>query len=285
MKNMKKLNYLLALLVLAVAFGFSSCNKSDDASIAINTDQEEITVDPTDVSTPFLTGSIVASNDYLDSTHYTIVFTEDFPLYITMPYYQFSANVYTKKDNVTTETFSYKLSDFGAYTTYLVTYAKYIKSIKITAYGHSASEVSKEVPVTIKSSTNLTESTFTWKRIGSADATGLSTFGLQWTSNNEKTVWCVIKPLDGAKLVELTAAQYTSITNYTDLQTAVDNGTALTEYKKISTEATSTYNNVIATKYNGKYYLINITKATIETATAGTTITITGNYKTGAATK
>ncbi|HYG37091.1 MAG TPA: hypothetical protein VD908_00665 [Cytophagales bacterium] len=117
---------------------------------------------------------------------------------------------------------------------------------------------------------------FEWKRVGSAAGTGLEAFGLAWTSNT--TTSAVIKK--GAdKLVVLAAADWTSITTKEALKAKVDAAADVTDYRGVSAEASGSYNDVIATKKGDVYYLINITKATVTTPSAGTTIVITGNSK------
>ena len=62
-------------------------------------------------------------------------------------------------------------------------------------------------------------------------------------------------------------------------RSAVEAGTDMDTYAGISAEVPQTYDEVLATKYNGEYFLIHLTEATIEVLVAGTTITITGEYK------
>ncbi len=118
----------------------------------------------------------------------------------------------------------------------------------------------------------FSEGSFEWVREGST-RTVLDQFGLQWTSN-AKVVQAVIKPLDGAKLYILGENDYAA-TNLSDITL----GEEATQYKSVSCEADGTYNDVIATVYNGKTYLMNVTKGTVTTSDAGTKVTITGNYK------
>lgn len=118
---------------------------------------------------------------------------------------------------------------------------------------------------------------FEWKRIGSNAATGLEEFGLAWTSNTSTSA--VIK-VGAAKLVVLTANDWTAITTVEALKAKVDAATGVDSYTGVSaTVASKTYNDVLATKNGDNYYLINVTKSTVASATAGTTITITGNSK------
>lgn len=124
---------------------------------------------------------------------------------------------------------------------------------------------------------SFTEANFTWVRQGGS-GTGLAEYGLQWTSNL-KVIQAVIKPVEGAKLYILQASDYAA--------TSVDAITfpaEATQYKSVSCEANGTYNDVIATVYNNKTYVINVTKGEVVSETAGTKITITGTVKTFEAT-
>ncbi|MBO7481606.1 MAG: hypothetical protein J6T63_05790 [Bacteroidales bacterium] len=126
---------------------------------------------------------------------------------------------------------------------------------------------------------SFTTSAFEWTREGTNNP-DLSAFGLKWSRNNTKAYFAYIEPLNAnAKLYELAAADYnaTSIADIT-FPAAID------LYKKISVDATATYDNVIASVYEGKTYVFHITKATITSVTAGTKAVIEGEYKTFEAT-
>ena len=136
----------------------------------------------------------------------------------------------------------------------------------------------KDAQVTVAYTVNVvapafTEGTFEWVREGN-NRTGLDTYGLQWTSN-AKAVQAVIKPLEGAKLYILEAADYAATS-----VSAITFPAEATQYKSVSCEANGDYNDVIATVYNGKTYVMNVTKGTVTTSAAGTKVTITGNVKT-----
>jgi hypothetical protein len=123
------------------------------------------------------------------------------------------------------------------------------------------------------------EADFEWKRIGIADATGLAPFGLKWDSNLKLTN-AQIEKENAEKFVQLLPEQWTSITTKEDLATAVDAATDITVYAGVSaTAASSDYNDVLATKYNGEYFIIHVQHATVVVGGVGATITITGKYK------
>tara|TARA_R110002050_G_scaffold30928_3_gene79145 strand:- start:8307 stop:9128 length:822 start_codon:yes stop_codon:yes gene_type:complete len=118
---------------------------------------------------------------------------------------------------------------------------------------------------------------FTWERVAGNPATGLSQFGLKWTSNSSTSA---IVALDaGTKMVELTPADWSSITTQEDLASAISSGTSVTEYRGVSSSANGTYDDVLGVSYNGENFILNITQGTVSTSGAGTTITINGESK------
>lgn len=138
----------------------------------------------------------------------------------------------------------------------------------------SVSLTTEEVVTT----TDLAAATdFTFTRVGGADATGLDAFGLAWTSNSTASKAVVKKDAD--KLVILTAAEWTSIVTEEDLIAAVEAGTDVAEYTGVSTDASATYSDVIATQVGSTYYILNVASATVTSATAGTTVEIEGTFK------
>lgn len=141
-------------------------------------------------------------------------------------------------------------------------------------------KTTKTLSVTGTSSVTTTPlnaaSAFEWKRIGGAAGTGLAQFGLKWTSNSGTSA---IIADDADKLVVLSASEWTSITTQEDLQLAVDNGTGVADYRGVSATANQTHDDVLATKNGNDYYLLHVTSSTVTSNTAGTTITINGQYK------
>lgn len=118
---------------------------------------------------------------------------------------------------------------------------------------------------------------FTWERIGGAAATGLSMFGLKWTSNSATSA---IVAIDGTTtMVELTVADWNNISSQEDLATAIAAGTTVPDYRGVSSTQDDSYTDVLGVTYNGSNYIINIQNGTVTTGGAGTTITITGEYK------
>lgn len=119
---------------------------------------------------------------------------------------------------------------------------------------------------------------FQWQRVGGTPGTGLSQFGLQWNSNSATSAIITTGPQ--VKLVQLGSGTWSSIETKEDLADAVDNATAITSYTGISATAPNqTYDDVIATRVNGEYYILRVESSTASSSAAGTTITANGNYK------
>lgn len=130
----------------------------------------------------------------------------------------------------------------------------------------------------VRKDTPLSEAKdFEWKRVGGADGTGLETFGLVWTSNTATNA--IIKK-GSDKFVELDAATWTSLTSLEAMKAAVDAATDMERWEKVSaTQASQTYDYVLATVVSGKYFLIHVTNSTVKVSDVGSTITIAGKYK------
>jgi hypothetical protein len=140
------------------------------------------------------------------------------------------------------------------------------------------SATTKKVLVTEAAFTQLAAAqAFEWKRVGGANATGLEMFGLLWNSNTADNA--VIKK-DATKFVELDAQLWGTLTTVEGLKEAVDAATDMDRWEKVSaTMAQKTYDFLLGTIKGDKYYLIHVTNSTVSVATAGTTITISGEYK------
>ena len=123
------------------------------------------------------------------------------------------------------------------------------------------------------------EQSFTWQRIGTADATGgLDDLGLTWNSNT--ATYAIIKK-GAEKLVRLSSENYEALTTSEDLKTTIDDGEDVDEIQEVSAQSNSEYDDlVIGTQTDTEtYYIIKINSSTVETGSVGTTITIYGNYK------
>lgn len=117
-----------------------------------------------------------------------------------------------------------------------------------------------------------------WERVGGAAGTGLSTFGLKWTSNL-KMVNAQIKKDGAAKFVQLSADAWTSLVTMEDLMAAIDAGTDMETFTGINVDANGTYDVVLATSYNGEYFLMHLTSSNISVDANGTTVKIYGQSK------
>ncbi|MBR5650809.1 MAG: hypothetical protein IKW93_01125 [Bacteroidales bacterium] len=273
---MKKLSSLL-LVAAAALFAFTSCNQDPLVTIVPN----EPTLTYTIGESNTMTGTITAQYDVILSETFTLEFTEAIETLGNVTSYDFKTVAYTEAEGITSDL--YKI-DFDDYKWLTASVARLIKSVKITVAGKEYGSTFVEIPVTVVDE-SLAKSTFTWERTGGQQGTGLAQFGLEW-KQNVKDINCVITPMTGVKLVDLTGTyNFNDFTTYTEVKNAINNATGIEEYKKISATSSKTYNEVIGTYYNGVYYLLNITKGTVESLDAGTHITITGDYVSGYLTK
>ena len=118
-----------------------------------------------------------------------------------------------------------------------------------------------------------------WQRTGGAAATGLGEFGLAWTSN-VKTVMAVIRKDEAEKFVQLDESDWDEIETLEALMEKVEEAEDMEDYRGVSAEASATYNHVLATVHDGRYYLILVESATVQSTDAGTVVTISVQYKT-----
>lgn len=117
---------------------------------------------------------------------------------------------------------------------------------------------------------SFTEANFTWERQG-GNGTGLDEFGLEWKANL-KSPFAIIKPVTGAKLYILAASDYAA----TSLS-AITLPAEAEKYNNVDCNAAADYNDVIATVYNNKTFVINVKRCDIPNG--GGKQTITGTYK------
>ena len=123
---------------------------------------------------------------------------------------------------------------------------------------------------------------FEWNRHGGAAATGnLAELGLAWNSNAKDEVFAVITAVEGAELFEIPAEKWAEVTTPAEKAALFGEGgvaAPIRAYKGVSAFNSNTYNDVIATVYNGEYYLIHITEGIVSTF-KGTDVTIKGEWK------
>ncbi len=127
----------------------------------------------------------------------------------------------------------------------------------------------------------LVAESFEWNRHGGDAATGnLADLGLAWNSN-AKEVFAVITAVEGAELYEIPAEKWAEVTTNAEKAALFGEGgvaTPVRNYTGVSAFASNTYNDVIATLYNGEYHLIHITEGIVSTF-KGTDVTIKGEFK------
>ncbi len=118
---------------------------------------------------------------------------------------------------------------------------------------------------------------FTWTRVGGTAGTGLSQFGLEWTLNSGG--YAIVKTSPSTTMVELASSTWTTFVTQEDVTAAIAAGTNITQYDNVSSAQDETHDDVLGVSYDGVDYLIHVTTSTVTTASAGTTITISGMYK------
>ncbi len=275
---MKKLSYLLGLF-LVTGMLFSSCSKDEE------------TVDPPDL-TPVITSTVILP-DGTAATSIEIKQGESILLSsicianTTSGKKLETYKVYTIVDNVVQDPI-FTVSDIGEVnftSTDSITFLSVFEGklfAEITDKDNETSNVSFNINVAENTTPLGAEEDLMWKREYGADATGLDMFGLKWTSN-AKEVHAQIEKADGGaeKFVQLTAEEWASIETVEDLAIAVETGDDLDVYEGISVEvAHDDYDEVLATRYNGEYFIIHLESSTIEVdPTLGSIITIFGKSK------
>jgi len=265
MKNIK----LIFALTMALGLTFTSCKKDDEEkpdqrpSISFKGGNNYISEDATvTAGETFTIGINANSNTDSDSKLISVKYTITSNNAIV---HEFDS---VFKENSYSLDYNFTMNNAGE--------AK-IKFVVTDKVGEKA-EISLTI-ISEESTTDLGTSTDVfWERIGGNAATGLTEFGLKW-ENNLKETHAVIEKDGASKLVQLTAAEWSSITTVEALQAAIEAGTDLDDYRGISTTTPGNYEEVIATEFNGEYFIINLSNATIETGTNGTTVKIFGQSK------
>ena len=259
MKNFK----IVMILVAAVAM-FCSCGDPDAPTVTVTGDVTEY--------------DLAAAEKAV-----TLTVSATAPKGIENVY----GNVFGYYPNDTTPQFVGQLTidDFTAGDSYNGTIKYTMKKADVKDYEKVLFEVvavtKKEVEkaghftVTIKAA--VAEANFSWTKEGGNNP-DLSAYGLKWSQNNSKANYAYIEPLNAnAKLYELTPADY----NKASIADITFPDPLTNPYKKISVDASATYDNVIASVYEGKTYVFHITKATIGAGAGGSTkAVIEGTVKT-----
>lgn len=267
--KMKKLSYLLGLLLVGGLL-FSACSKDEDE-------------EPQDLTPAiyFATGGVDTTIVQGGSVEFTVACTSNTISGKKLDRFR----IYMIIDNVEIPTEVNEIGiDENAYTAgYTFTFDDVFTGklyAEITDVDGQKKSVFFNITVEEGTTPLEGEQDLTWQRVGGAAGTGLDMFGLKWTSNI-KLVDAVIKKDGAAKLVQLDAEAWTTITTKEDLMAAIDATEDLGDdgYRGVSAEANGTYDDVLGVKFGEEYFLLHITNGTVEVdPITGTTITITGMY-------
>jgi hypothetical protein len=267
MKNFK----LLMIFIVALGLAATSCSKDDEETTPVNVTptinfkggtgyiSEDATVTAGENFTIGITANSNGnSGEKLQSVRYTVTSNNQIIL---------------EQDSVFNET-SYSWD----YTFSLSSAGEAVFMFEVTDKDGEKNNVSLTITAE-PATTPLGDATdFTWTREGGNDGTGVEAFGLKWTKNL-KVVSAVIEKDAATKMVQLSADAWTMYTTMEDLMAAVDAAEDMADYRGVSVEANGTYDDVLGVIYNGEYYMIHVSSATVETGTAGTTVNIYGQSK------
>lgn len=274
MKNFK----IVMILVAAVAM-FCSCGGDPEAPVVALTDSTSATETTFDLANPSLTVTLgLATSDEKGLKSIELTRTsydangESLGKPVEFPIPAADYEGMTDYSGAVLDTLT-KTDVEGA--------TKVVYEVVVTNKKDAQAKATYTVNVVAPSFT-MNEGTFEWFRQGNTK-TGFDQFGLQF-ENATKSIMANIKPLTDAKLYILEPADY-AITNINDLNAKLT--AEATVYRNIITDnsGTVTYDDVIATVYNGKTHLLHITSATTvpyneTTNPGGAKVTITGTYKT-----
>ncbi len=273
--KMRKFRFLAVALLGASSMFLTSCEDDGTTSLGPTLNMEEL-------------GSGKSSGEITVTPGSTLTFTWDSRKgdrdLNTFAISMIGSNVATNPVSNGGNSFPYTISNANdeKYIDTLVVSAgpnmgKTVYTFTVTDKDGNSKSVSFEVTVASGSNPLSSASTFQWKRVGSAAATGLDQFGLKWTTNSASSA--IVKKDASTKMVMLSAGQWTSLTTDVELAAAITAGTDMTEYTGVSVTANNTYDDVLGVLNNGVYYLLHVTKGTVTTGGSGTTITIDGEYK------
>ena len=313
---MKKLNYLLSMFAVTSMLFVSSCTEDEEVIPVSNPDVvlEMNTTSPTASTSATLETAPNSGNKVLQITSVTSSSEDQKRLYIVKKNSDNETSVFVPSDGKTDGSGDYYIdipndskNNFTAQVTVptsLVATAVqdvytfyFTKGVNFNPVQPDSDDIIATGTITIKYVTSTEGETkdsttalsaaadFTWKRVGSNNGTGLSTFGLAWTSNSATNAKIT---KDGAtKLVKLSSSDWTSITTQEALKTKIDAATDMTTYEGVSSQSDQTYTDeVLGVVNGGTYHILNIKSSDVAVAASlvaarvsQTTITITGEYK------
>lgn len=150
-------------------------------------------------------------------------------------------------------------------------------SFTVTDKDGETKEVSFEITVEAATTPLSSPQSFTWERVGGNNATGLSQFGLEWSSNSSQSA--IVTTDAATKMVDLGSSAWNTITTQEDLEASISGATGISQYTGVSVQQNDTYDDVLGVSHNGTDYLIHVTNGDVSSGSAGTTVTITGEYK------
>ena len=128
---------------------------------------------------------------------------------------------------------------------------------------------SAKISISVNKEDNLITTPFEWVRANGSAATGLDEFGLQWSRNLKDRTNAVIEPIRGEDVVmySIPAEKWDEVKTAADKAALFSDGgvaEVITDYRGVQMESTAEYDDVIASFYKGEYYLLHITKCTVE---------------------
>ena len=110
----------------------------------------------------------------------------------------------------------------------------------------------------------------------------MASYGLQWT-DSYKEVFATLKPVDGASMYICNGDDFAEINTWAEktayFMDLTENGTPVDSYRKITTNNSADYNDMLAIIDGENLSLVLISHAEIETGSFGTQITINGAAK------
>jgi len=263
---MKRLSFLMLAATVAASSLFVSCNSNDSsaANIAFDNVTNDL-VQLTQGQTDYVVNATISSSDNMKSVTVSQEIGSLTNEVTKITSFSDKNNYHLSQtiSNITTDCRIIVSVDNGVTTSRALTIKVYTDGGDVTP------------PV----GSPLTTASFTWERSGTSAGTGVSDYGLSWTSNTASNA--TITAASGTKLVNLTTANWTGITTKEDLAAAIDGAASISQYTNVSVTSNQLYTDVLGVKTaGGVYYMINVTKSTVTSdAIKGTTITVTGQTK------
>ncbi len=266
---MKRINILFTALIIGTMGIFTSCE--DESSLApqisFTNGVTEATLDP-GVSSYTITGTITAEAGLDEVKLFAVDDIGETQIGDAIVSFNAGSPVTEGADGV--YDFVFDIQDITGDIT-----------IEVEATDNDNQTTSRNFEIMADASVMLTAAIdHTWRSEGANPATGLDMFGLKWEINIEKAFFVKIEIDDAEKFVRLNESDWDDIQTYDELVAAVDEADAIQSYEDVSAGQDGTYNDVLATEYNGEYYLILVESADVSVDNTGTTVVIDIDYKT-----